>query len=163
MIIRPFERDDASACRSIYRHYVENTVITFEEQTPPEPEFEERLRLIASRYPFLVAESDGGAVIGYAYLDAFNARSAYRYTADLSIYVDKNFLHKNAGSRLYRGLETKARQSGIHSIVSIITAENERSLRFHEQMGFRCAGELKNAGFKFGRWLSVKYYQKSLA
>lgn len=128
---------------------------------PTHAEFEERLKRISSRYPFLVAE-DSGAVTGYAYLDTFNTRSAYRFTADLSIYVDKSALHKNTGSSLYRELEKQAVQSGITNIISIITSENKGSIRFHKKMGFRRRGLLKNVGIKFGRRLSIVYYQKKL-
>ena len=160
-IIREFEKGDISECFSIYKYYIENTCITFEETPPTIKEFEARVEKIANRFPFLVAVTDN-TVVGFAYLDTFNERSAYRFTADLSIYLDKNYCHKNIGSRLYLELEKRAKLSGIKNIISLITAQNENSLRFHEKMGFQCVGELNNVGFKFDQWLSVKYYQKQL-
>lgn len=161
MIIRGFDKNDSVRCLSIYRYYVENTVITFEEETPDINEFEKRLIGIAEKFPFLVAV-ENGEVIGYAYLDAFNGRSAYRYTADLSLYLDKDQCHKGVGSLLYRELEGRAKQSGIKNIIAIITALNENSLRFHGKMGFQFVGELADVGYKFDQWLSVKYYHKRI-
>ena len=83
-------------------------------------------------------------------------------TADVSLYVDKEFLCRGIGGELLAALERDARRAGIENLVSLITSENENSLRFHERHGFSCAGELKNVGLKFGQRQSVKYYRKSL-
>ena len=76
--------------------------------------------------------------------------------------VDKEFLCRGIGGELLAALEREARRAGIENLVSLITSENENSLRFHERHGFSCAGELKNVGLKFGQRHSVKYYLKSL-
>lgn len=161
MLIRNFEKADTGDCLAIYSYYVDNTVTTFEEKVPTLEEFEERLTRISSNYPFLVAV-ENNKVIGYAYLDTFNERTAYRYTADFSVYLDKDCCRKGIGSLLYSELEWQAKQYRIKNIISIITAQNEGSLRFHTKMGFQCVGELNNVGCKFNQWLSVKYYQKSI-
>lgn len=159
MIIRKLEKTDIIKCLEIYKYYIENTVVTFEEQTPTLCEFEQRLTEIANTYPFFVAESNDG-ILGYAYIDIFNKRSSYRYTADLSIYVDKKFCNNGIGSKLYFELEKAAKEIGIKNIVSLITSQNDSSIRFHEKIGFNFVGELKNVGYKFNEYLSVKYYQK---
>lgn len=105
---------------------------------------------------------ENGKVIGYAYLDAFNPRSAYRITADLSIYLDKDCARHGTGTALYREIENLARAQGVENIISIITATNENSIRFHEKNGFSCVGTLENVAIKFGQPLSVKYYQKRI-
>lgn len=161
MTIREIEEADIAACLSIYGRYIENTSVTFEESVPALDEFKSRVMRIAERYPFLVAV-ENGRVVGYAYLDTFNERTAYRRTADLSVYLDKDDLHKGVGKLLYAELERRAVRCGIKNIVSVVTAENENSLRFHERLGFRHAGTLTNVGCKFGRLLSVKYLQKEL-
>lgn len=162
MLVRNFEKTDTADCLAIYSYYVDNTVIAFEEKVPTLEEFEERLNKISSNYPFLVA-IENNRVMGYAYLDTFNERTAYRYTTDFSIYLDKDCCHKGVGSLLYGELERQAKQEGIKNIIAIITTQNDDSLHFHMKMGFHCVGELKNVGYKFKRWLSVKYYQKPLA
>ncbi len=153
--------DDVAACLSIYGYYITDTCVTCEEAIPSLAEFTERVKRITAKYPFLVAK-ENGKVIGYAYLDTFNPRSAYRITADLSIYLDKDCAHHGTGTALYREIENLARAQGVENIISIITATNENSIRFHEKNGFSCMGTLENVAIKFGQPLSVKYYQKRI-
>ena len=108
-----------------------------------------------------MAEEDG-VIVGYAYLDSYNSRSAYRYTADLSIYLDPAVRTRGIGSRLLQTIEQEAVQRGFKSLISIITEGNLPSLRFHEKNGFLFRGRLERVGLKFGRWLDVAFYQKSL-
>ena len=161
MIIRSYLEGDEKRVAEIYRYYVENTTVSFEEVAPTECEFAERIKRITSNYPFLVAE-DNGKVIGYAYLDVFNPRSAYRKTADLSIYVDVNCRHGGTGKILYTAIEDEAKKRGLKNLISIITEGNEASVKFHEARGFVFVGKLVNVGEKFGKTLSVSYYQKPL-
>lgn len=159
--IRPLEQGDIPACVEIYNYYIENTTITFEEAPLRAEDFSARARNIQKTYPYLVAEKDG-AVVGYAYLDAYNERSAYRYTADLSIYLAHDRLGQGAGSALLEKIEARGREMGLHSIVAIITEENARSLAFHGRHGYREVGRLYKSGYKFDRWLDVAFCQKML-
>ena len=142
-------------------YYIENTVITFEETPLSAEAWTDRIRRIRDSYPFLVAEEDG-VIVGYAYLDSYNSRSAYRYTADLSIYLDPAVRTRGIGFRLLQAIEQEAVQRGFKSLISIITEGNLPSLRFHEKNGFLFRGRLERVGLKFGRWLDVAFYQKSL-
>lgn len=159
--IRPIEEKDIEKCLEIYNYYIENTTITFEEAVLVSAEFSDRVKRIKASYPFLVAE-EGKTVVGYAYFDVFNSRSAYRHTADLSIYLDRNCRSKGIGTALYGELEKLAPKYEIKNVISIITSENEKSVVFHEKNGFSFKGELNGVGEKFGRVLSVAFYQKTL-
>lgn len=161
MNIRKLEERDIARCLEIYNYYIENTTYSFEEEPLTYERFAERVNLIRSSYPFIVCE-DGEAVVGYAYLDRFHERSAYRYTADLSIYLDKNELARGTGGKLLREIEKLGREQGITNIISLVTGENDRSCAFHEKHGFERVGRLKNVGVKFARILDVFYYQKSI-
>lgn len=161
LVIRPIEERDIPVCLAIYNYYIEHTTVTFEEEPLSLSAFSGRVRRICESYPYLVAERNG-VCIGYAYLDAYNERSAYRYTADLSIYLAHDCLSRGAGSALLADIERRAAQQGLRNIVSIITEENARSLAFHEKHGYREVGRLYKSGLKFGRWLDVAFYQKAL-
>lgn len=161
LCIRPLEPRDIPACLELYNYYIENTTITFEEEPLDREAFAERARRIQAAYPYLVAE-ENGVVVGYAYLDAYNERSAYRYTADLSIYLAHDCLSRGVGTRLLAAVEDAGRQMGLHSLVAIITEENTRSLRFHAKHGYREVGRLYKSGLKLGRWLDVAFCQKML-
>lgn len=162
LTIRPIETRDIPACLTIYNYYIENTTVTFEEAPLTLEAFSARVKRIQESYPYLVAEEDG-AVAGYAYLDAYNERSAYRYTADLSIYLAHDHIGCGTGARLLTAIEQEGKGLELHSIVAIITEENARSLSFHGKHGYREVGRLYKSGFKFGRWLDVAFCQKMLS
>lgn len=159
--IRPIEDRDIAACLAIYNYYIEHTTITFEEEPLSLAAFSERVRRICAGHPYLVAEEDG-VVIGYAYLDAYHERSAYRYTADLSIYLAHDCLGRGAGASLLAAVERLAEQQGLRNLVAIVTEENEHSLSFHVRHGYREVGRLYKSGIKFGRWLDAAFLQKVL-
>lgn len=159
--IRGATRRDSAACARIYNHYIAKTTVTFEETPLSEESFAERLARISARYPFLVAEADG-QVVGYAYLDAFNPRTAYRLTSDLSIYLDPNATAQGIGSQLLLRIEAEAARRGLRNVISLVTEENVGSVRFHERHGFARVGRLENVGLKFGRLLDVLFLQKPL-
>lgn len=160
--ISPVRPSDISRCTDIYNYYIENTCITLEEQTIDEAELSARVERITASYPFLVARDESGAPVGYAYLDVFNARSAYRCTADLSIYVDPDRRHEHIGSALYDEIERAAGNFGIENIVSLITSDNEASIAFHRRRGFSLSGELDNVAFKLGRSVGIVFMKKRL-
>ncbi len=159
--IRPAKASDAAECLEIYKYYITETTVTFEEQPPTVSEFENRISRITGEYPFLIAESEGKTV-GYAYLDKYNERSAYRFAADFSVYLDRNLRGAGTGSKLLKAIEKEAKINGIKNIISIITEENAASVRFHEKHGFLKRGCMHKIGFKFGKWLDVLFYQKTL-
>ena len=155
------DTDDIASCLAIYNYYIENTTITFEEEPLTLEEFTRRLRGIHASFPFFVVE-EGGRVVGYAYLDRFHPRSAYRFTVALSVYLDHNVRARGIGSQLLCRIEEAARERGLRHIVSLIKGENSGSVRFHEKHGFEKKGTLSEVGFKFDRRLDVMYYQKTL-
>lgn len=161
MNIRKPKKEDIARCLEIYNYYIEETTVSFEEEPLSLEAFTARVERICAEFPFIVAE-DCGDVVGYAYLDRFHERSAYRYTADLSIYLDKNLLSRGTGGLLLAEIEQLGKKRGITNIISLITGENARSVSFHEKHGFKLAGKLEKVGVKFGKVLDVFYYQKSL-
>lgn len=161
MLIRIVNSRDVEQILDIYNKYISTSTATFEEAPLTLGIFAERVNRIAKSYPFLVAE-ENGKIVGYAYLDKFNERSAYRITADLSIYLDPDFTGHGLGRKLLSELESMGKKIGITQIISLVTDENAVSRAFHLACGFREAGTLENVGIKFGRKLGVTYFQKSL-
>ena len=163
MMIRKLEEKDINICLNIYNYYIENTCFTLEEEKLSLDDFKNRCENILKKYPFIVLENDEGIVIGYAYLNTFNPRSAYRKTADLSIYVSKDHLHEHAGKILLQEIEKLAISYGITNIISIVTSENENSAHFHQKNGFVLEGTMHDVALKFGKIISVDYYRKPLS
>jgi L-amino acid N-acyltransferase YncA len=157
-LIRPAQPEDAAAIAAIYNHYIINTTITFEEQAVSEADMRLRLEEVVRTHPWLVYESDG-AVIGYAYGHPFHARSAYRRTVECAIYLDHNHIGQGVGRKLYQHLLDLLSGEGYHVALGIVALPNEPSQRLHEALGFEKAGELREVGYKFGRWIDVGHWQ----
>lgn len=162
-MIRELREEDVPACLRIYNHYIKSTCFTLEEDPLSLEEFGGRIRRIKSKYPFIVKENEEGEIVGYAYLDLFHERSAYRKTVDLSIYVDKSHLHEGMGKELLSNIEDSAKERGFRNIVSIVTSENPNSLDFHLRNGFLLEGTLHDIAFKMGKRIDTYYLRKPLA
>jgi len=158
LTIRPAYETDNEAILAIYNDAVATTTATFdlEPRTAEEQAawFEEHV----PPHPVIVAEEEG-RVIAWASLSPYAVRPAYRFAAELSVYVDKDARRHGAGERLLRELMTLGSMFGLHTLVGRITEENEASIRLVEKLGFKRTGLLEEVGYKFDRWLNVALYQ----
>lgn len=161
MSIRPAEEKDLSAMLEIYRPYVEETTVSFEYKAPSMESFRRRFLDHTAQFPWLVWEEQG-KILGYAYAGAPWERAAYRWCAEISIYLRKDCRGRGLGSRLLPALEGILQKQGYRILYALITSENTGSIRFHERMGYRFACELPACGYKMGRWLGVQYLEKRL-
>ncbi len=162
-MIRPIRTDDIPECVSLYNAYITDTTATFEFDPLTAEQFAERVRRITQDYPYYVyADDETGAIRGYAYLDCYSERKAYRFTCDLSIYLAMDARGHGIGRMLYEAIEAEAYRRGFYTVVAIVTSENTVSMAFHEAMGFVRMADFENMGHKFGRWLGVRYYRKNL-
>ena len=153
-MIRFVSRNDAAAICAIYNHYVQNSTATFEEQPVSVQEMEDRIRDMSAKYPWLVWEENGEA-LGYTYVSKYRERSAYRYTAEITIYLKNDQQGRGIGTGLFTRLFEELKETEIHALVSVITLPNERSVALHEKFGLTKAAEFKEIGFKFEKWLNV--------
>lgn len=162
-MIRPIRIGDIAECVTIYNRYITETTITFEFDPLTEAQFADRVRRITQTYPYYVYEDDQtGKILGYAYLDCYSERRAYRFTCDISIYLDMDARGHGIGRALYDAIEAEAHRRGFYTVVAIVTSENTVSMAFHEAMGYEKMADFENLGNKFGRWLGVRYYRKNL-
>jgi len=115
------------------------------------------------RYPVIGLENDAGDLVGFSSYGKFRDRPAYKYTIEHSVYVDTRFRGQGHGRVLLEAVIEAATRQNYHLMVGGIDASNTVSIRLHEQMGFTHAGTIQQAGFKFGRWLDLAFYQRILA
>jgi len=118
------------------------------------PWFESKQR---EGFPVLGAVGDEGALLGFASYGTFRARPAYKYSVEHSVYVAKERRGAGVGLSLMRALIARATEQQLHVLVGGIDAGNQSSIAFHEKLGFSHAGTIKQAGFKFGRWLDLAF------
>lgn len=159
--LREADLDDLPSLLAIYNWAVRNTTATLDVEEWTLPQRKEWFYRHGAGYPLLVAEKEG-KVIGYGSLSPFHEKAGYGRTVELSVYVDEAHWREGIGKRLVEELVGRAGQLGYHSIMALITGENEASKRLHEGLGFQQAGRLKEVGYKFGRALDVYFYQRIL-
>lgn len=153
---------DAAACAEIYAPHVEGSAVSFEERAPDVKRMAERIERYGSSHAWLVAEREGKAV-GYAYATAYNQRPAYRWSANVSIYIDASARGQGVGRTLYLALFERLRERGLRMAVAGITLPNEASVALHEGLGFERAGLNREIGWKEGAWRDVGWFQLELA
>lgn len=163
VVVRPGTFDDLPAVLAIYTHFVLTTTITFNTDVPNPREWRDKVQrnVVEGRHLFHVAEVDGH-VAGYAETLPFRAKPAYDLSAEVSIYVAPDAASKGVGRALYQRLLPEMATAGFHRAYAIIALPNDTSVGFHEAFGFVHRGTLTEVGFKFGQWIDVGYWEKSL-
>jgi L-amino acid N-acyltransferase YncA len=152
---------DAASCAAIYSPFVTDSAASFEETAPTPDEFEQRIERTSKTHPWLVAEN-GGRVVGFAYACPHRERRAYRWAADVSVYVAPDHQRRGLGRALYGELLPMLRRQGLHVACAGITLPNEASVALHESFGFRPVGVYRRIGFKRGAWRDVGWWELEL-
>lgn len=162
-IIRVRSDADMDAITRIYAHHVENGASSWELTAPDVDEMTRRAHALRDAdFPYLVAELDGETV-GYAYAGAYRPRPAYRFTVENTVYISADLRRGGIGSLLLQNLIDTCTELGFRQMIGIVgDSQNHQSIRFHEKMGFRQMGIVKNIGFKFGRWMDQIILQRPL-
>ena len=114
---------------------------------------------LTGRFPVLGAIGDAGELLGFASYGSFRVRPAYKYTVEHSVYVEASQRGRGVGRALLEQLIAVARTAHYHVLVGAIDQANQPSIALHERLGFKHAGTIAQAGFKFGRWLDLAFYQ----
>lgn len=165
-VVRNARPEDAARLLEIYAWYVLHTAISFEWTVPTVEEFRGRMEKTLRRYPYLVVE-EGGEVQGYAYAGPFVGREAYRWSAELTIYLDHHLQKRGLGRMLYAALEEELKKRGflnLYACIGLPEKEDEyltsNSADFHAHLGFTLAGTFRSCGHKFGRWYHMIWMEK---
>lgn len=159
MILRIAQPErDGTACAAIYAPYVSDSVASFETVPPSPQQMSER---IAAAHLWLLAEDDGG-VFGYAYASPHRERAAYRWAADVAVYIDGAHHRAGVGRALYSQLFPRLREIGLWTLCAGITQPNDASNGLHRAMGFVDVGTYRRIGWKAGAWHDVLWLQLDL-
>jgi phosphinothricin acetyltransferase len=122
----------------------------------------QRIRDVSAVLPWLVHEDAAGRVTGYAYATKWRVRSAYRFSAETSVYVAPGQGGQGIGSALYTALLAALRQRGVHMAIGGIAQPNPASVALHERLGFVKVAHFSEVGRKFDRWIDVGYWELRL-
>lgn len=157
MIIRLARPADAQGILDIYAHYIRDTSLTFELEVPPADDFARRIEQYLAYAPWLVAEADG-RVAGYAYASRHRERAGYQWSAECSIYMHADFTGTSTATLVYQALFKILRWQGFRNVYAVINLPNDRSVRFHEKLGFNYRFTFENVGYKLGQWKNVGWW-----
>ena len=164
MRIRGASEADAAAVGAIYGHHVLHSLGTFEEAPPSDADMAGRIAgVLGHGLPYLVAEDDDGAVLGFAYASPFRPRAAYRYTAEESVYVHPDTVGKGVGKALVAEVIRICEAMGLRQLVAVIgDSGNAASRGLHRSLGFTEIGVGRAFGHKHGRWVDIVWMQRAL-
>jgi len=163
MRIEPAQPSDAVEIAAIYAHHVVHGTASYEAEPPSAQEMAARLeRCRREGWPWLVARGDAGEVSGYAYVNQFRDRAAYRLTCENSIYIRQDRRGEGIGRALLALLLVEAERAGFRQMIAVIGGAEPASIRLHGACGFREAGRLEAIGRKHERWLDTIYMQRAL-
>lgn len=163
LVIRPSAPDDVAAFTAIYADHVLNGNASFEEVPPDEGEMaRRRAGVLSLGLPHLAATLDG-RVIGYCYAGLYRTRSAYRFTAEDSIYLAPDATRRGVGRALMRRLLDDCETAGMRRVIAVIgDSGNAGSIGLHRAMGFTDIGVMRAVGWKHGRWIDCVLMERAL-
>ncbi len=159
--IRLVTEADTHDILEIYAPIVKETAISFEYEVPDEHEMRQRIRSKLVHYPWLVMERNG-EMLGYAYAGRWRERAAYNWSVETTVYVSSNARRGGVGKALYTTLFDVLRLQGFVLAVAGVTLPNDASMGLHLAMGFMPTGVNHTAGYKFGRWHDIAFFEMTL-
>jgi L-amino acid N-acyltransferase len=153
-------REQLEEIRAIYNEVIRNTTAVYSdvEVTLADREawFDAKQR---QGFPILVATGESG-VLGFGTFGDFRAWPCYRYSIEHSVHVRADCRGRGIGRSLVLALLEAAARAGKHLMIAGIDAENVTSIALHESLGFKVVGHFHEVGFKFGRWLDLKFMER---
>ena len=156
MLIRHAEAADAPGCLDIYAPFANDTAVSFEAAAPSLSEFTQRITRITRTHTFLVA-ADAGRIAGFAYAGVHRERPAYRWSAEVSVYLGRDHRGQGLGRALYETLFPLLAEQGYRMLLAGISLPNPASLGLHQSLGFRDIGVYRRIGWKAGAWRDVAW------
>lgn len=160
--IRLAVENDSVSLLNIYGEFIRNTAVTFETAVPSVLEFSKRISDVVESLPWLVCEIDG-EIIGYAYASKHRERAAYRWSVDVTVYINPQYHRKHIATALYTALIELLKLQGYYSAYAGISLPNLKSEEFHKSFGFKPVGVFHNVGYKFDEWRDVKWFELALS
>lgn len=163
IIIRDANEGDLPAILNIYNDVIINTTAVYSEQPHTlQMRKDWYLDRVNNNFPVFVAITDD-KIAGFCSFGHFRAWHCYRYTAELSVYVETASRGKGISKIMLKSLIDRARKMNIHALLAGISADNEISINLHQSFGFVEVAHFKEVGYKFGRWLDLKFLEMILA
>ncbi len=161
IILRNATLEDVPAILEIYGPYVSTSTVSSEYDVPSVAEMSYRMRTYTQKTPWLVVTIDG-KVAGYGYASPHKGRAGYQWSTETSIYVHHDYQRRGIARAIYLALFEILAMQGYYNIFVGIVSPNEKSLAFHESLGFEINGRYHKSCYKFGEWRDVTWMRKNI-
>ncbi len=152
---------DAEDILKIYAPYIQHTSLTFETEVPSVKDFTNRIEKYLTKWPWLVVKIYG-KIVGYAYASSYRERKAYEWSVECSVYVHDDYQRKGIAKILYTVLFAILKQQGFRNVYAVINLPNDKSVAFHESLGFTYFATYEKVGYKLGQWKNVGWWRLML-
>lgn len=161
--IRMAEETDAQAVHDIYGEYVPLDYVTFTTDNPDVEAYRQKIIYTLEKYPFLVAESADGKLLGYVCGSPLRPHDAYKWNVEWTIVLAPD-APKRAGiaTALYKKFADILVKQGYRFLYGVLVDNNEVSIKFHKSLGFEEVGHFNNTGYKRGKWMGIKWMVKQI-
>lgn len=160
-MIRLASPTDAEQILAIYAPYIRETSLTFETEVPALNDFAQRINTYLQQWPWLVYEVSE-KILGYAYASRYRERTGYQWSIECSVYIADEAFRKGIARKLYDALFKIVRAQQFTTVYAVINLPNERSVAFHESVGFSYFATYENVGYKLGKWKNVGWWKLQL-
>jgi L-amino acid N-acyltransferase len=152
--------DHAEAILDIFNEAIVNSTALYDYQ-PRQPEsmvswFKAKE---TGNFPVIGAIDQSDKLLGFASYGTFRNWPAYKYSIEHSVYIHPDHRRQGIGFALMQQLILAATQQQYHTMIGGIDMTNASSIALHQKLGFTHTGTIQHAGFKFGRWLDLGFYQ----
>ena len=157
--VRQANEDDLPAMLAIYNDIILHTTAVWQYETHT---LEMRREWFAVKkemgHPVFVAEEQG-RMVGFSTFGPFRQWQAYQFTVENSVYVAADSRGKGIANLLMPPILEAARTMGLHAMVAGIEASNDASIALHKKFGFVEVAHFKEVGYKFDRWMDLKFLE----
>jgi len=157
--IRTATENDLPRLLEIYNDIIKNTTAVYDYE-PHTIEMRKQWweTKQSQGFPVFVAEEEGH-ISGFSSIGPFRAWAAYKFSVENSVYVASDARGKGIGKLLIPPLLDASKKLGMHTVIAGIDATNEASIKLHKRFGFEEVAHFKQVGWKFERWLDLKFLQ----
>ena len=162
MQIRLTTREDFSEIADVLNDQIMNGFSHFGTVQTDAKEIEQSWAPHADTHPWLTAVDDDGRFLGFVKSAPWSSRGGYRWTVEISVYIEKQARGRGIGRALYDELLRILRLQGYVVVYAGVSLPNEASDRLHRAIGMTPFGDVTPSGYKQGRWIDVRYYQMHL-
>lgn len=139
MIIREAMKEDIDSIKVIYNQGIEDRIATLETEMKDQTYMEEWFAQHIGRYKVIVGEQEE-EIVGWASLNPYNSRDAYKGVADLSVYISRDHRGKRIGGLLLQSIEKLAKENDFNKIVLLTFPFNQMGQGLYKKTGLSRSG-----------------------